>query len=314
MPSLSSEDFCQSDLSTSLRDLLAYVSLLASHSHQKRDFKTHYKSGNEPCTSVDLAVNDILKERLLSIYPKAYWLSEESKDTKERIGKDSVWIVDPIDGTSDFASGSHEYSISVGLCKNRFPILGGVALPPQRRVIVGNQEKGIRDSLFSLPEEKDIDTKAGELSWEEFSEELLPRLSWKEKDVHLPQGKEISLSKAKILVSKTEWKNKRLNPAAEEFHCIPQASIARKLALLAVGEADLIVSVFPKQEWDIAGGTALILSHPHHSVKDLLAFQDHLFNSDETKSFGLVAGENHLVESFFRYFQNHQMKCYKSYV
>ena len=311
MSSLNSEDFCQSDITASLRNLLAYVSLVASHSHAKRDFETHYKNGNEPCTSVDLAVNDILEERLLSIYPQACWLSEESRDTKERLGKDFIWIVDPIDGTSDFTKGSHEYSISVALCKNCFPILGGVALPPQRRVIVGNQKKGIQDSFFSLPGEKDIYAKAGELSWEEFSEKLLPELIWKERDVQLSQCKE--LSKARILVSKTEWKNKRLSPVSEEFHCIPQASIARKLALLAVGEADLIFSVSPKQEWDIAGGAALILSHPHHSVKELLAFEDHLFNSAETKSFGLIAGENHLAESLFRYFQNNKMQCYRSY-
>jgi myo-inositol-1(or 4)-monophosphatase len=71
------------------------------------------KSGGDPVTAADLAVDRVLKEMLLG--PGEGWLSEETVDNPDRLDKERVWIVDPIDGTREFVEGISEWCISVGL-------------------------------------------------------------------------------------------------------------------------------------------------------------------------------------------------------
>lgn len=59
------------------------------------------------------------------------------------------------------------------------------------------------------------------------------------------------------LVSRSEWESKIVTTKAGEFDLIPRGSIAFKLALLASGAADFVVSLRPKNIWDIAAGTML---------------------------------------------------------
>ena len=52
-----------------------------------------------PVTEADLAVNDMLKARLLAARPGYGWLSEETPDDAARLACETVFIIDPIDGT-----------------------------------------------------------------------------------------------------------------------------------------------------------------------------------------------------------------------
>ena len=67
------------------------------------------KAGGSPVTEADVAVDTLLKIRLSGILPEAGWLSEETADAPHRLVQDLVWIVDPIDGTRAFLSGSHDW-------------------------------------------------------------------------------------------------------------------------------------------------------------------------------------------------------------
>ena len=87
------------------------------------------KSGGSPVTEADVAVDTFLKIRLSEIVPKAAWLSEETADDPARIGRDLVWIVDPIDGTRAFLSGHHDWSIAVALLAAGEPLIGFVHAP-----------------------------------------------------------------------------------------------------------------------------------------------------------------------------------------
>ncbi|MFW2343666.1 MAG: inositol monophosphatase family protein, partial [Brevundimonas mediterranea] len=57
------------------------------------------KVGGSPVTSGDLAVDAMLKDRLLAARPDYGWLSEETADTPERLSKRRIFVVDPVDGT-----------------------------------------------------------------------------------------------------------------------------------------------------------------------------------------------------------------------
>lgn len=87
------------------------------------------KAGGSPVTEADMAVDSFLKTRLNAALPEAAWLSEETADDRIRIGRDLVWIVDPIDGTRAFLSGSHDWSVAIALLAGDRPILGIVHAP-----------------------------------------------------------------------------------------------------------------------------------------------------------------------------------------
>lgn len=56
-------------------------------------------------------------------------LSEEEKDNLERLAKQRVWIVDPVDGTREYGEERADWAVHVGMVVNGVPALGAVALP-----------------------------------------------------------------------------------------------------------------------------------------------------------------------------------------
>src|SRR5687767_8747751 len=96
---------------------------------QKRDIAIHTKCNNDIITNGDLLVNAILKKQLLQLFPDYGWLSEESVDDEKRLHSEKTWIIDPIDGTKEFASGIPEYAISAALVEEGQPILASVYNP-----------------------------------------------------------------------------------------------------------------------------------------------------------------------------------------
>ena len=68
--------------------------------------------GAGPVTEADLAVNRLLEDRLQAARPDYGWLSEESEDGTERLSRERVFVVDPIDGTRSFAEGSQTWAHS----------------------------------------------------------------------------------------------------------------------------------------------------------------------------------------------------------
>lgn len=73
------------------------------------------------------AHNFIVKE-LARERPDDHVLSEEGRDSRDRLGADRVWIVDPLDGSSDFGWSDH-WSVHVALVEEGVPTAGAVAVP-----------------------------------------------------------------------------------------------------------------------------------------------------------------------------------------
>lgn len=87
------------------------------------------KDGGSPVTEADLAVDAFLHRECRLLEPAAAWLSEETADDPARLGRDLVWIVDPIDGTRAFLSGSPDWAVCIGLLAGGKPLLGVVHAP-----------------------------------------------------------------------------------------------------------------------------------------------------------------------------------------
>src|SRR3712207_3855926 len=81
------------------------------------------KAGGSPVTEADVAVDAFLKAELSQAVPEAGWLSEETADDPARLSRELVWIVDPIDGTRAFLTGSRDWSVSIALLGGGQPVL-----------------------------------------------------------------------------------------------------------------------------------------------------------------------------------------------
>jgi myo-inositol-1(or 4)-monophosphatase len=95
----------------------------------RTDLKNWTKGTSSPVSEADIAVNDLLENRLRSATPDYGWLSEESADDEQRLGKHRVWIVDPIDGTRGYLAGREDWCVSVALVEDTSPLLAAVFAP-----------------------------------------------------------------------------------------------------------------------------------------------------------------------------------------
>ncbi len=91
--------------------------------------RTWAKSGGSPVTEADIGVDTFLRVRLSALLPEAAWLSEETVDDAQRLTHRFVWVVDPIDGTRAYMSGSPDWAVCVALLDEGAPILGVVHAP-----------------------------------------------------------------------------------------------------------------------------------------------------------------------------------------
>lgn len=77
----------------------------------------------------DAAGHKYLVEALGRGRPEDGLLSEEGSDDRTRLADDRVWIVDPLDGSSDFGRGAGDWAVHVALTEGGAPIAGAVSLP-----------------------------------------------------------------------------------------------------------------------------------------------------------------------------------------
>jgi 3'(2'), 5'-bisphosphate nucleotidase len=93
------------------------------------DFEVHDKDDGSPVTEADLAANRVILKGLRRYFPDDTVLSEESPfDTAAPRGR-RVWMVDPLDGTADFAGRTDDFAVMIGLCIAGRPALGVVHAP-----------------------------------------------------------------------------------------------------------------------------------------------------------------------------------------
>lgn len=178
------------------------------------------KGGYELVSEADIHAAEILHEALTGAFPHDGWLSEEHRDTAERLDRERVWVVDPIDGTREYLQGHPEYAISVGLVVKGRPALGVVHNPAT-------------DEMHAAvcPDPAPEATPDGE------------------------EGREYL-----ALVGRGEDMLGEVPPLPGEARTRGVGSVAYRLALVAAGQGDVVVTWYARQEWDVAAGAALCLA------------------------------------------------------
>lgn len=94
-----------------------------------QDFEVEIKGGNplDLVTDVDLESEKKILEILRAAYPRHGFFAEEAG--KSDVDAEYVWMIDPIDGTTNYSKGIPCVSVSVALIKNKEVVLGVIANP-----------------------------------------------------------------------------------------------------------------------------------------------------------------------------------------
>ena len=223
------------------------------------------KDGGDPVTEADLALNEALHQILPQ--PGEGWLSEETADSEDRLSRERVWIVDPLDGTKEFVSGIPEWCVSIALAEGGRAVAGGIFIPARDLTIVGAVESGV--------------TVNGEPSRVREHTGL--------------DGIEVLASRSEV--KRGEWERY----AAAPFRVQPMGSVAAKMGLVAAGLSDATWTLVPKHEWDVAGGTALVRAAGGEVWR--LDGSSPSFNQPRPKFDGLFAVAAGLRQPIEQYFQ-----------
>lgn len=198
----------------------------------RSDPDVRYKSPDQPVTDADLEADAILADRLRGERPDYGWLSEETVDRSDRLERDRVWIVDPLDGTRSFIAGYREFGVSVGLVEAGKAVVGVVYNPARDEVFWATADGGAFRARHWTG-----GTDGGRA------------LAIRE-----PPGG----TRPALLASRSEIAREELAPFATDWYVRPVGSTAYKLAGVASGAGHAFISRGPKSEWDVVAGTLLV--------------------------------------------------------
>ncbi len=91
-------------------------------------------------SDVDIQIEKFLRRSLRALCPEAAFIGEESDDND--YGSKKLWIVDPIDGTSNFVRDMGMSAVSIGLVENGEAVMGAVYNPYSDRMFYAQKGKG----------------------------------------------------------------------------------------------------------------------------------------------------------------------------
>lgn len=230
------------------------------------EVKAQKKADDSPVTKADLLSNQTIIEILTtdSDFPI---LSEESADDSNRLQKDAVWVIDPLDGTKDFIQQTDEFSLMIGLVYQGKSVVG----------VVYNPAKG--DLYYAS------DTQG----------------AWFKSANQPPQP--ISVSKQKdfqnfrMLVSRNHLLELEQNVASNLGikNLIPCGSAGYKTALIARGQAEVYMNTSDKTwEWDICAAD-IIIKEAGGAISDMKG-QEIIYNKKNPRNihgFVISSGKGH---------------------
>ena len=124
------------ELEIALNAVIAASDVVLEIYHNKFEYVS--KNDGSLLTVADLYSNKILKEFLSKSSHQI--LSEEDEDNIDRLNKDTIWIIDPLDGTADFVDKTGEFTIMASLVQKKVPIIGVIGWPVKREFYIAQKE------------------------------------------------------------------------------------------------------------------------------------------------------------------------------
>ncbi|MFX0211540.1 MAG: inositol monophosphatase family protein [Candidatus Hodarchaeota archaeon] len=117
-----------------------------------KELKVSFKTDHSIVTEADLKAESIIINLVKDNFPRHSILSEESG--KESQDSDYLWIIDPLDGSTNFFVRNPFFAVSIGLLHKHKPILGVVYAPIQDELFVAENNKGayVNDKIITVDE------------------------------------------------------------------------------------------------------------------------------------------------------------------
>ncbi|MCB9677043.1 MAG: 3'(2'),5'-bisphosphate nucleotidase CysQ [Alphaproteobacteria bacterium] len=223
-----------------------------------RDFDHVEKDGGKgPLTEADLAANQILIDTISAAFPGDAILSEETRDTPERLANRRCWIIDPLDGTREFTLKLPEFCVSVGFVVDGAAVVGVLYNPATDELIAG--EVGVGTTLNGSPAQV---------------------------------SRHDAVRGGRFLVSRSESEKGWFDKYEGEADMKPMGSVAWKFGLVSVGRAEASFTPKPRNEWDLCGGVACILAAGGRATNG--KGEDYRFNRPDPLHIG-VCGTNGVI-------------------
>lgn len=114
--------------------------------------ESRWKSDGTRVTPVDLAISQQIFQRLRTSFPDDQFFSEELADEGRPLPVTArfSWVLDPIDGTNNFALGIPQCAIALALLEHGVPVYGFVYDLARRTLIQGGPGLGVRDGSAAV--------------------------------------------------------------------------------------------------------------------------------------------------------------------
>ncbi|MDO1581179.1 3'(2'),5'-bisphosphate nucleotidase CysQ [Rhizobium oryzicola] len=216
--------------------------------------------GRSPVSAADFAANDRLQSILLKARPDYGWLSEETDDDSARLKADTVFVIDPIDGTRAFIAREKTWCVSVAVVHKGAPVAGVLfapALEEEFTAVLGGTAFKNAQPISVAPE------RPGELRQIAVAEDML---------VRFPKG---------------------VRETLQRIRHVP--SLAYRLAMVADGRIDGTVVKRNSHDWDLAAAD-LILACAGGRLTDLDGNRL-VYNRADVKHGVLCGASEHVLES-----------------
>lgn len=123
-----------------IADILKEASAIAKDNFGKVAGIVKKEDNNQVLTETDLEIGQVIIDKIQKEFPQHNIIDEEAGVVENK--SNFTWVIDPIDGTSNFANGIPLYGIMFGLLKDNEPIAGGLALPSFSEIYVAEKDSG----------------------------------------------------------------------------------------------------------------------------------------------------------------------------
>lgn len=207
--------------------------------------------GQGPVTDADLAIDAMLRDTLTAARPDHGWLSEETADTPARLSRRHVFVVDPIDGTRAFVDGQNGFAHSLCVVEDGLPVLAVVHLPLLDLTYAAARGQGA--TLNGQPLRVTAATVTG----------------------------------AQVLAARPQLMPELWPGGVPDVTRHFRPSLAWRMALVAEGRFDAMLTLRPTWHWDIAAG-ALLVTEAGGAATDGQGLPLH-FNTAQPQSQGVIA-------------------------
>ena len=193
----------------------------------RRGVKITIKADKSPVTDGDLAVDQLLRDKIAYLTPDIPVISEETVNVEIKHQDKTFWLIDPIDGTKEYIKKKDEYTLNAALIINSKPVLGIIYAPAKERL------------FFSYGKNLAFEMNNGKKT--------------------TLNCRKVNTSEIIALVNSDKTPSEVLDIYKKcKVSQMVKMSSSLKFCVLAAGEADIYAARARAFEWDIAAGHAVL--------------------------------------------------------